>query len=234
MAGVKRTKKPAKVNVRRKKFVKNLVSGMGVGESALRAGYAHKTEGTALLREPSVLTALQTAMDKAGIDDEYLSCKIKEGLNAEYPEKLRKDGSVLQPSAPDFFVRQLYLDKALKIRGDYAPEKSIQENRTLTINLNMSMAKGLIDCGIIEPEEIQRLEEGDVYGRVESGARSLLGEGVQACRENQEDSGESDGVQREADAEQVDIERGVSEEVELREGPGETGTLDAGSSRDNV
>ena len=234
MAGVKRTKKPAKVNVRRKKFVKNLVSGMGVGESALRAGYAHKTEGTALLREPSVLTALQTAMDKAGIDDEYLSCKIKEGLNAEYPEKLRKDGSVLQPSAPDFFVRQLYLDKALKIRGDYAPEKSIQENRTLTINLNMSMAKGLIDAGVIEPEEIQRLEEGDVYGRAESGARSLLGEGAQACRENQEDSGESDGISRKTHPCEVDLERGVSEESQRRERPYKTGTLDAGSSRDNV
>ena len=234
MAGVKRTKKPAKVNVRRKKFVKNLVSGMGVGESALRAGYAHKTEGTALLREPSVLTALQTAMDKAGIDDEYLSCKIKEGLNAEYPEKLRKDGSVLQPSAPDFFVRQLYLDKALKIRGDYAPEKSIQENRTLTINLNMSLAKGLRDCGIIEPEEIQRLEEGDVYGRVESGTRSLLGEGSQASRGGQENSKEPDGVQGKTYPCEVDLERGVSEKSQRRERPGEEETANAGSPGNDV
>jgi len=213
VTGVKRTRKP-QTNLRRKKFVKNLVDGLGVGQAALRAGYASKTEGSALLREPSVLTALQTAMAKAGIDDEYLSSKIREGLEATYPTKRSKDGNVLQAEAPDFFTRGLYLDKALKVRGDYSPERHIEEKRILTINVNMEMARGLIDCGAVTVEEIQRLDEnGEHNGRTGNETRNLLDEGREAGGEGQKDSGEPETVCEETQrAGQTDLPAGVPQE----------------------
>lgn len=202
MTGVKRTPTP-RLNVRRKKFIRNLTDGLGVGQSALRAGYASRTEGTALLREPSVLTALQTAMDKAGISDKYLSSKIKEGLEATYPTKLSKDGHVLQDQAPDFFTRGLYLDKALKVRGDYSPERHIEEKRTLTINVNMEMARGLVDCGVLDAEVVDELKgENDVRADEKRGEPAGLlgeGEGGETGREGQEDSGERQGISKEAE-----------------------------------
>ena len=201
MAGVKLVRKQPP-NVRRKKFVKNLVDGLGVGQAALRAGYAHVSEGSALLREPAVLTALQTAMVTAGIDDEYLSSKIKDGLESTYPQKRAKDGSVLQDAAPDFFTRGLYLDKALKVRGDYSPERHIEEKRTLTINVNMEMARGLIDCGAVTIEEIQRLDGDDDAGNIKRQSnenRNLLTGGGEAPGGGQEDSQKPQGVREEAE-----------------------------------
>jgi len=201
VTGVKRVRKP-QTNLRRKKFVKNLVDGLGVGQAALRAGYAHRTEGTALLREPKVLTALQAAMDKAGITDNYLSSKIKEGLEATYPEKKSKDGAVMQAAGQaDFFTRSIYVDKALKVRGDYSPERSVHENRTLTINVNYELAKGLVDCGAVTIEEIQRLDgETDVGTNERQGdeTRNLLTEGGETERAGPEDCGEPEAVHEKA------------------------------------
>jgi hypothetical protein len=185
------------MNVRRKKFVKNLVSGLGVHQSALRAGYAHANSGSALLREPAVLSELQTAMAKAGIDDEYLSSKIKEGLEATYPEKRAKDGSVLQAGAPDFFTRGQYLDKAFKVRGDYAPERHIEQKQVLTINVNMETIRGLQDCGVIDAEDITRLDGGSDAGA--SHPQGLLGNHEEGQSEGcaEEDRGEPAGVRQE-------------------------------------
>jgi len=197
VTGVKRTRK-AQTNLRRKKFVKNLVDGLGVGQSALRAGYAHRTEGSALLREPTVLTALQAAMDKVGITNEYLSSKIKDGMEATYPTKRSKDGNVLQEAAPDFFTRSIYVDKALKVRGDYSPERHIEERRVLTINVNMEMARGLVDCGVLDAEIVEELKgENNVRADETRGeSTSLLREGErgEAQGESQEDCGEPEAV----------------------------------------
>ena len=199
LSGVTRTRKKP-LTIKRKKFIKNYVAGLGVGQSALRAGYAHTSEGSALLSEPSVLTALQTALVKAGIDDPYIASKFKDGMEATYPTKRSKTGIVLQAEAPDFFTRGLYLDKALKVRGDYSPERHIEEKRTLTINVNMEMARGLIDCGAVTVEEIQRLDEnGANNGRTGNEQRNLLAEGGAAEGAGQEDSGEHQGVCKETE-----------------------------------
>lgn len=231
MSGVKRAaarKKSPQTNIRRKKFVKNLVSGMGVGQAALRAGYADKTEGSHLLKEPSVLTALQTAMEKAGITDDYLATKIHEGLNAVYPEKLTKDGRVLSPAAPDFFVRGQYIDKVFKVRGDYAPDRHIEEKKVLTINVTMDTLKGLKDCGVLEAEIL------DVGNEENGGRPALPAGGVRPDRPDregpqEEDCGERCGFGEDAsDAQQADEQGGVTEAGQCGEGPGEAGTPQAG------
>jgi hypothetical protein len=152
-------------------------------------------------------------MAKAGIDDTYLSSKIREGLEATYPTKRSKDGNVLQAEAPDFFTRGLYLDKALKVRGDYSPERHIEEKRTLTINVNMEMARGLIDCGAVTVEEIQRLDgdnDAGISERQGNETRSLLAEGREADGTGQEDSDEPKTVREETKcAGQDDLPAGV-------------------------
>ena len=210
MTGVKRTRKKP-LTIRRKKFIKNYVAGLGVGQSALRAGFSHTSEGTALLREPSVLTALQEALVKAGIDDPYIAAKLRDGMEATYPAKMSKDGSVLQDKAPDFFTRGLYLDKALKVRGDYSPERHIEEKRTLTINVNMEMARGLVDCGAVTIEEIQRLDGETDAGKDETRREfsGLLGEGGETERTGQEDSGHPQAVREETEHARPDDLAGI-------------------------
>lgn len=212
------------MNIKRKKFVKNLVDGLGIGESAIRAGYSDTTTGSHLLNEPAVLTALQTAMVKAGIDDKYLSTKIKEGLEASYPEKRTKDGSVLQDKSPDFFTRQMYLDKAFKVRGDYAPEKHIEQKQVLTINVNMDMARGLLDCGAITVEEIKRLDgENDAGPERTQLAQGLLPPGGETGGE--EGCGQSEGVRQEAKPiDGMYVEGKVPEDAQRGEGPREAPT----------
>lgn len=226
MTAVKRTRANAKPNVRQRKFIKNLTSGMGVGQSALRAGYSDKSEGSALLKNPVVLTALQTAMDRAGIGDDYLSSKIKEGLEATYPEKKAKDGSVLQAAAPDFFTRGQYLDKALKVRGDYAPERRIEQKQILTINVNMDTLRGLKDCGVLDAEILDDRTDGT----------KALTEGRQ--EEDREDSGEPTAVRAVGDQ----VGQGdaacscdcAPQESRRREGPGEAEVAPEGSPRPDV
>lgn len=200
MTGVKRTRKQT-LNSRQRKFIKNYVSGLGVGQSALRANYKNCSEGTALLKNPTVITALHAALEKAGISDEYIANKHKEGLEATYPEKLSKDGKVMQAGGqPDFFTRAIYLDKTHKVRGDYAPERHIQEQRTLTINVNMDMARGLVDCGVIDAEIVKELN-GENDGRPGNEVGSLLSKGGEAkgIREGQEDSDKPEAVCEEAE-----------------------------------
>ena len=225
MTGIRRVKKPT-LSVRRKKFVKNYVAGMGVGDAALRAGYAHRTEGSALFREPAVLTALQAALEKAGIDDPYVAKKLKEGLEATYPELRSKDGAVLKPTAPDFFTRGQYLDKAFKVRGDYAPERRVEEKKVLTINVNMETLRGLKDCGVIEAEVLTRLDgEDDGEDRREpeqpDQAGGYLTEGNRTG-EGQEDRGVRQAVGEEAERlGGTDISGEVPEDAQCGEGPGE-------------
>jgi hypothetical protein len=209
------------VNVKRKKFIKNLVDGVGIGESALRAGYSDVTAGSHLLQQSAVLTALQAAMCKAGIDDEYLTSKIKEGLDATYPEKRFKGGGVMTPAAPDFFTRNLYLDKALKVRGDYAPEKHIEQKQILQIIVTDERTRGLIDCGVIDALDVTELKGENDGRRNEADTRGFLERG-KAEGEGCENRGEPEAVRQETEHPgQNHDSGGLSEADQRREGPGE-------------
>jgi len=230
VTAVKRTKgpKPGQLNVRQKKFIKNRVAGMGIGESALRAGYATATEGSVLLHRPQIQTALQKAMAKAGIDDDMKAQKLKEGLDATYPEHLSKDGHTLTPAAPDFFTRGQYLDKVLKIGGDYAPDRQIQEQHQVIINVQMdtNTLRGLKDCGVIDAEVI---DDGTTGREIPA----LPGRDAQGRAE--EDREEPQGLRQDAALEgSGDNAGGVPAEDQRREGPGEAGDPEACSQGADV
>lgn len=150
---------PKELTVRDRKFIRNVVQSGKIGQSAVRAGFHDSNYGSYLMAQPHIMTALQKAMDKAGITDGEVANKLKEGLSAAYPEQLYKDGAVKQPAAPDFHTRKEYLDIALKVRGDYAPERVQVETRQVTLNITMNMAQGLIESGAITPAEFEELKE---------------------------------------------------------------------------
>ncbi len=164
--GRKRRENPLR-NIREKKFVKAFLETHEIGRSAVLAGYADPTYGSKLMRNPRILTAIQEAMEKAGIHDEYLAKKLKEGLEATYPMKYSSRGRVIQEREPDYFTRAIYLDKAFRIRGDFAPEKQEVTEKRISIVITPELVKGLLDSEAISVEELKELASAEKRPQLE-------------------------------------------------------------------
>jgi hypothetical protein len=161
-------KQDTELTRRQKRFVSSMVETGKIGASAMRVGY-DPSYGSMLMKQPKILTALQVAMEKAGITDEALAKKIQSGLNATYPPK-SKDGK----QYPDYFTRGTYVDRALKVRGDLI-ERTEVEHRHIIINFTPDLVKGLLDAGIVDKDEIMELvKQGDgVYSTPASAENSV-------------------------------------------------------------
>lgn len=100
--------------IKQEKAVKNLVGNGGNVTKAMRdAEYSENTINT-----PQKLTeskGFQELWDKV-IPDNLLTTVHKEGLEAVRGEE------------PDYAVRHKYLDSAYKLKGAYAPDKSLNIN----------------------------------------------------------------------------------------------------------
>ncbi|MEM2111667.1 MAG: terminase small subunit [Candidatus Bathyarchaeia archaeon] len=141
---------------REKRFVKKVIQMNEIGKAALAAGYSHKEYGSMLLKKEHIRQAILEKMQEQGITDSYIAQKIKEGLEATYPKKFASNGSIIQENEPDYFTREKYLDKVLKITGAYDNEvKEIHEKREVVIVMTPEMLKGLQDAGVIDAEIIK-------------------------------------------------------------------------------
>lgn len=113
-------------------FVKTLVKTGNKTKSAKKA-YGYKNDNTAgvmaldKLRKPKIQKAIKTIAD--ALPDEDLIKVHKEGLQA-----ITGKGDDTQP---DYSVRHKYLDSAYKLKGTYAPDKSV--------NVNLNLDDGLTD-----------------------------------------------------------------------------------------
>ena len=87
-------------------------------------------KGTRLIAKDSITTAIEEVKRTLAerIPDDLLERVHKEGLEAS--DKLIRDGEIIA-ERPDYAVRHKYLDTAYKLKGSYAPDKSIN------INLNV-------------------------------------------------------------------------------------------------
>lgn len=146
------------LNVKQKKFVKNLLQTGKTGESALRAGFSDGSYGSLLKTQPNIQAAILTEMEKQGLSDGFLAEKLKDGLEASYPSRLSVKGAVLQPESPDHLNRRGYLDMCLRIKGSYAPDKIESTQRTIVINMDLHAVQGLADSGAITEEEEEALK----------------------------------------------------------------------------
>lgn len=95
-------------------------------------GYA-RVKGSDLLTNPNISTAITEVKRSIAeqIPDELLVKVHLEGLNASKTIKAIGEGEDIVE--PDYAVRHKYLDTAHKLKGTYAPEKSINLNMEANI-----------------------------------------------------------------------------------------------------
>lgn len=122
-----------KLTHKEKGFVKDIVKGETGTQAALN-NYDTESYGTAgviaheNLKKPKIISALEEALP-----DELLAQVHKEGLFATKPNYSSTKDPVTGVAEkideePDYAVRHKYLDTAYKLKGNYAPEKSININ----------------------------------------------------------------------------------------------------------
>jgi hypothetical protein len=135
-----------------RKFIKHLLNGQNISNSSQLAGFGRQT-GYGLMKNPAIKNELARQMEKAGITDQYLAKKIKQGLNAKTAPQ--KDGGTRYD---DQFVRKQWADLAIKVKGGYAPEKIETEHKIIQLVIDGNMLQALKDSKAISRDELKELE----------------------------------------------------------------------------
>jgi len=139
-------------NRKQKKFVKKLVeTGGNIAQATDLAGYA-PGHGYHLMKQPKIQTELQLALEGAGLTDDTIAERIKEGQNATY---VKKDGG---KKYTDFHAIHKYVDMQIKIGGGYAPEKHEIKQEKLVVILSPELRKGLLDAEAMTEDEMEVIE----------------------------------------------------------------------------
>jgi len=152
-------KKPRPLTGREKKYVKLRAEGCKVGESSLRAGFATPQYGTYLKGQEHIQSALQDALVKVGLDDDFVAKRLKEGCDATHPERKNKDGVVIVAESPDFFIRHKHIETVMKAKGSLVQEGTTVKNQQINIIVTPEGAKGFLDSGVINKKEHKDLKE---------------------------------------------------------------------------
>jgi len=134
------------------KMVKHIADGDSASKAGRMVGFS-SNYGAHLMKDERMQSLLLSELERVGVTDGYLAEKTREGLNAMAPP--RKDGGI---QYPDYFVRKQYLDIALRVRGDYAPERTEHTQKVINITLTPDFVKGLIDAKAITYDEAEILE----------------------------------------------------------------------------
>jgi len=113
------------------------------------------------MSQEKIQTAIQGAMEKAGLTDEFLAKKLKEGCEATTPARMSKDGVELVAEHPDHFNIPRYLDMSFKAKKTYLPEGSHEEKNITLIQINLTddRLKGLLDSGAISRRELKEIQK---------------------------------------------------------------------------
>jgi len=161
-------KKPRPLTDRERKYVKYRADGCKVGESSLRAGFATPQYGTYLNAQEHIQGALTKALEDAGLTDDFIATRLKEGADATYPEKKSKEGVVLVPKdQPDFFTRHKYIETTMKAKGKLAQEGANGKNTQINIIGTPDTAKGFLDSGVINKKEHKDLKKYIEHEKIE-------------------------------------------------------------------
>jgi hypothetical protein len=115
-----------------KKFVKEYLENGNNGTQAVKKAFGTKHYPTARVKASRLLTKsnIQNVI-QAALPDELLAKVHREGLKAEH--EIWKNNNATKMiefvgTEPDYAVRHRYLDSAYKIKGTYAPEKTVNLN----------------------------------------------------------------------------------------------------------
>jgi len=139
-------------NRKQKKFVKKVIeTGHNIRKATDLAGY-EPGYGYHLMKQPKIQNEIQLALERAGLTDDTIAEKIKEGQNATY---VKKDGG---KKYKDFHAIHKYVDMQVKIGGGYAPEKHEIKQEKLVVILSPELRKGLIDAEAMTEDEMEVIE----------------------------------------------------------------------------
>lgn len=116
------------LTIRERKLLKGVMAGLTQAEAARRAGYSPKSASqlaSETLAKPKLQSALEAAMEKAGITDETLATVIKEGLAADkvVAHVVNKEGLPDLIERPDHAVRHKFAETAIDVKGTKAAKK---------------------------------------------------------------------------------------------------------------
>jgi len=145
-------KTEAEPNVKQRRFVSELLKGKNQTQAAVSAGY-RADYASDLMKMPQVKGLLDKAMRDAGIDDLLIARKLREGLDAKTPPK--KEGG---KQYADQFVRKQFLDVIFKLRGDYAPERTENVQKSISITIDRGFLEALKDTKFLSAHEAEVLE----------------------------------------------------------------------------
>ena len=142
-------KNKAAVKMRQKKIIKAITEGKTLQEAGIIAGFAKPAaykQAAHTLQNPSVAAKLLAAMEKNGMDDEYLSQKLRaliEGTkvisaNVFVPGSgtdLADAGSMTKDfvEVPDNVAIAKGIEIACKIKGVFSEKREVDIKRPLTI-----------------------------------------------------------------------------------------------------
>ena len=143
-------KKPRPLTGREKKYVKLRAEGCKVGESSLRAGFATPQYGTYLKAQEHIQSAIQQAISDAGLTDELIAKRLREGVDATKLEVKKKGKKFIIKTTPDFNVRHRYIETTMKAKGSLAQEGAKVHNQQINIIVTPDVAKGFLDSGVID------------------------------------------------------------------------------------
>jgi len=155
-SGQSKKKKALRLNPREKRLKKNLLSGKfdTLQDAMIDAGYPESTAKKAAGRTVGsrrMQSALQKAIEKAGLTDDKLLSKLTEGLDSNrvisaIAGKEANGGTTDFVEVPDYQTRHKYLDTAFKLKGHYIDkvEHSGEVAHTVEV-VNFKGASGKIE-----------------------------------------------------------------------------------------
>ena len=110
------------LTVRQQHFVRGYLEGKPITVAAVEAGYAPTTaaRGAAeMLRSPKVRSAIQGALEAAGVTEDRLAAVINGGLEATKTTHIVVSGQIQTLESPDWAARHRFADMVLRLRSAY-------------------------------------------------------------------------------------------------------------------
>lgn len=188
----------AKPTYKQKKFITAMAKGFNAGDAAIKAGYSDKAYGYYLKGLDSIKSILVKEMERAGVNEELIAQKLREGMDALTVPKVPGEDRRFE----DHFIRKQFLEMAIKIRGDFAPEKVESVRKEIKLVIDSHLIKALKDSKVIgelggieelnvidvECEEVKEEINGN-----EMGTGIAFPEGIGGGTEKAEGTGEAIG-----------------------------------------
>jgi len=101
------------------------------------------------MKDPQVQNLVRAALDRLGVDDEFLALGLKEGLRADETKLATFEGKFTdERRVPDYRARARFQDMAHQLRGDYPhdPENEGQAMIVLKIPMVQMVPGHRYDC----------------------------------------------------------------------------------------